>query len=183
MLSDMQSALTLDRLDLTLVRFQQLSWGEDWCLLMIRSTIIEKESPMRPRIPCSAALSSLGVPARKWATRADVLTQLEQGRALLAADPHTSVLQAASVATMSPEHFLRMFTVTYGMRPKQYLAKSRLENARIEVESTNDPIWKVAQKFGFQDSSAFCRAFRREFGVSPTQARKTNSQFQHTSGH
>ena len=121
----------------------------------------------------------MGVPARKWLTRAEVLLQLERGRSRLKEDPHSTVLEAALEGGMSTEHFIRMFSETYGIKPSKYLAKARLELARAELEKTGQPVWQIGLKFGFKDSSAFCRAFRREFGVSPQKARKEFSQFQH----
>lgn len=132
----------------------------------------------RPRIPCQAALGAIGVPAKRWSTRADLFDQLETGRVLLAEDLDTTVAEAALSAAMSPEHFVRVFQETYGCTPRSYAARARLETAKKLLVSGNLSVGDIAFQCGYGDNSAFSRAFRRAFGVTPGQYRKRSNSAQ-----
>lgn len=54
-----------------------------------------------------------------------------------------------------------------------YIRKLRLEacRARLADPSTRGTIGEIAERVGFDNPSQFSRAFRREFGLSPSEAR------------
>ncbi|MBL8065768.1 MAG: helix-turn-helix transcriptional regulator [Chthonomonadaceae bacterium] len=135
---------------------------------------------LRPRVPCPIALGAIGVPAKRWVTRTDLFVQLESGRQLLANDPLATIEVAAKASMMSREHFLRMFQEAFGQLPGAYQATHRMLRARQLLVESTDPIWKVGMQCGYSDASAFSRAFRREFGLTPKQSRKTKSQLLHS---
>jgi AraC family transcriptional regulator len=73
----------------------------------------------------------------------------------------------ARVAAMSPYHFLRTFHAVIGMTPYQFLLRTRLHRAAVDLRRSNAPISTVAFDAGFNDLSTFNRRFRRLMGASP----------------
>ncbi|HTW34469.1 MAG TPA: AraC family transcriptional regulator [Rhizomicrobium sp.] len=77
----------------------------------------------------------------------------------------------AREAGVSAFHFLRVFRVCVGMTPHQFVLRTRLQNAAVELRQTEKPISTVAFDAGFGDLSTFNRRFKRLMGVSPTEWR------------
>jgi AraC family transcriptional regulator len=84
--------------------------------------------------------------------------------------PHT-VAKLASMAKLSPYHFLRSFKATTGVTPHQWLLRARLRAAADRLTTTKTPVTDVALDVGFDDLSNFTRTFRAEFGRSPREYR------------
>ena len=77
-----------------------------------------------------------------------------------------SVEALAEQFYMSPYHFMRLFKAQTGSTVHAYIRQKRLMNAaRLLREGA--PAAKAAADSGFGDYSAFHRAFRESFGVSP----------------
>jgi AraC family transcriptional regulator len=74
----------------------------------------------------------------------------------------------AREAKLSPFHYLRTFENLTGTTPHQYILRTRLRAAAVRLTTTPAKIVDVALDAGFGDVSNFNRAFRAEFGVSPT---------------
>lgn len=66
-----------------------------------------------------------------------------------------------------------LFSKRMGISFYQYVLQRRLREARDRI-AQGVPIETAAAKVGFSDYSAFYRAFRREYGVSPRQYRRSN---------
>lgn len=60
-----------------------------------------------------------------------------------------------------------------GMGPYEYYLYLRLGEARRMLEQTDASVAVAAISCGFGSPSAFARAFRRHYGVNPSQARKS----------
>ncbi|MBM7773126.1 AraC-like DNA-binding protein [Actinokineospora baliensis] len=97
------------------------------------------------------------------------------GRALLAVHraperPWTVGSLAAAVG-MSRSAFSARFTELVGEPVMRYLAGWRLQQARLHLGETTEPLHAVARRFGYTSEAAFCRAFKREFDIAPGAAR------------
>ena len=79
---------------------------------------------------------------------------------------------AAREASLSPFHFLRLFSNVLGVTPHQYLLRSRLRHAARLLADDSRPITDVALDVGFNDVSNFVRTFHRAAGVSPRRFRQ-----------
>ncbi|HUO93722.1 MAG TPA: helix-turn-helix transcriptional regulator [Rhizomicrobium sp.] len=77
----------------------------------------------------------------------------------------------AREAGVSAFHFLRIFRDSVGMTPHQFLLRTRLQNAALELRQTVKPISTIAFDAGFGDLSTFNRRFKRLMGVSPSDWR------------
>jgi AraC-like DNA-binding protein len=78
----------------------------------------------------------------------------------------------AQEAGLSPYHFLRAFQSVTGITPHQYVRRARLRAAATRLTIEGAKVLDVALDSGFGDLSAFNRAFRWEFGVSPRAYRR-----------
>lgn len=84
------------------------------------------------------------------------------------------VAELARVAGMSRAHFTRTFTRATGLPPGEYVLGRRLEDAaRLLVQGARLPVKEVAILTGFADPNYFAKAFRRHYGLSPTEFRTT----------
>ena len=86
-------------------------------------------------------------------------------------DREPDLEQAASLANCSLFHFLRMFEVVTGMTAGDYSRRRRLSRAAIDLAAGGDKVIDVALRYGYDSPEAFARAFRRMFGITPSEAR------------
>ncbi|MBR1457332.1 MAG: helix-turn-helix transcriptional regulator, partial [Oscillospiraceae bacterium] len=82
-----------------------------------------------------------------------------------------SVDALAEQVYLSRYHFMRLFKAQTGSTVHAYVRQKRLlAAARLIREGT--PAAQAAAESGFADYSAFHRAFRASFGISPGQLKK-----------
>ena len=79
----------------------------------------------------------------------------------------------ARCAGYSRYHFSRVFKEWTGFAPAAYIQNLRLRHGAKLLSETSLLVKEVAAESGFPDCNYFCRAFRRSFGVSPAQFRKS----------
>ncbi len=75
----------------------------------------------------------------------------------------------AQTAHLSPSRFSEIFRRNTGCAPIQYMNKYRLEKARLVLAYSEMPIKQVADYFGFKSIHYFSRAFKKQFGRSPSE--------------
>jgi YesN/AraC family two-component response regulator len=78
----------------------------------------------------------------------------------------------ADTVKVSQEYLSTCFHRETGVTPSDYLERYRIKQAKRLLETTDQPITKVAMEVGFYDSSYFGRVFRREVGVTPLAYRR-----------
>jgi AraC family transcriptional regulator len=117
------------------------------------------------------------MPAARFGTRVELYKRLHRSRDFLDASLDTSVslADAASVACLSPHHFLRTFKKVFGETPHQYLGRKRMERAKLLVLSSDLPITRICYDLGFESLGSFSWLFRRNYGLSPRQMRDNAS--------
>ena len=82
-----------------------------------------------------------------------------------------SLSSVAKAAGASMFHFCTLFRQTTGLKFSDYVARSRIEDARSLLCDPRRRMCEVASEAGFQSMTAFNRAFRRVVGQSPTEYR------------
>jgi AraC-like DNA-binding protein len=82
-----------------------------------------------------------------------------------------TVQQMSDAACYSLFHFCRVFNTTTWFSPYDYAMRWRLSVAARELTTGSRSITDIALDYGFQSPDGFTRAFRRMFGVAPSQAR------------
>lgn len=84
-----------------------------------------------------------------------------------------SLEDLANHAHFSNFHFHRIFKKYATESLNQFITRFKLERAAIFISVNQTiPITEVALNYGYNDSSTFSKAFKRQFGFSPTQYRK-----------
>lgn len=78
----------------------------------------------------------------------------------------------AKQANISPSHFQRIFMILTDISVGEYLRRRRLTLAAQELSSTNSKIIDIAFKYGYDTPESFSKAFRKQHGVTPSEARK-----------
>jgi transcriptional regulator GlxA family with amidase domain len=87
-------------------------------------------------------------------------------------DAPLTVEHLAERAGMSSRHFTRAFVAETGTTPFKAVERLRIEVARQQVQSSLEPIERVAQSTGFRDPERMRRAFIRAFGQPPQSLRR-----------
>jgi AraC-like DNA-binding protein len=108
--------------------------------------------------------------ALRKSTRAELYRRCLIGRAYIDAVFETDIAlpDIARAAGLSRTHFLRSFTRCFGQTPYQALRRRRLERAAELLRSRLGSVTDVALAVGYNNFSAFARAFRAFHGVSPS---------------
>jgi len=79
--------------------------------------------------------------------------------------------RAAGLANCSSFHFMRMFEVVCGMGPSEYSRRRRLSRAAVDLAAGDEKVIEVALRYGYESPEAFAKAFKRLFGLTPSEAR------------
>lgn len=78
-----------------------------------------------------------------------------------------TVEQLADMAYLSQRQYLRVFRSIYGMSPKQYIIKCRLDHSCELIRNSSQTMTEIASVCGFSDKSSFSKLFHKEFGITP----------------
>jgi len=84
-----------------------------------------------------------------------------------------SLTEIADYSSVSEVHFSRSFKKETGIGFNEYLSIIRLRNAENLLKKSSSSISEIAFSCGFNDSNYFSLKFKKEYGVSPTEYRKT----------
>lgn len=99
-------------------------------------------------------------------------------------DPSLSVQTLAEQARVSEVYFRREFRRCFGVPPLQYLRNTRLEYARVLLNTGLYRICDVATRCGFNSISYFSNQFRAACGLTPGEyARAARQQTDNTDSH
>lgn len=86
--------------------------------------------------------------------------------------------QIAEQANSSVFHFQRTFAILTDCSVAEYLRRRRLTLAAQELSATDRKIIDIAYKYGYDTPESFSKAFRRQHGVTPSEARKNVGKLQ-----
>ena len=82
-----------------------------------------------------------------------------------------SAQHLAELAGVSIAHFRRLFQDAMGAPVHSYIVAARLEQARMLLASTSQPISRIAEDCGFSSQSHFTACFRAAHAATPAQYR------------
>jgi AraC-like DNA-binding protein len=77
----------------------------------------------------------------------------------------------AKLSGRSLASFKRDFQAHYHTSPKKWIHQQRLIHARMLLQAGNQNVSEVAYASGFENIPYFTRSFKKEFGVTPSEAR------------
>jgi AraC-like DNA-binding protein len=102
-----------------------------------------------------------------------IYQQIQEALDLIEKDLASGVTatEAARAAGMSLRSFHRYFPALTGYRYGDYSRKRRMSTALGRLESGEASILAIAIDTGYESHEAFTRAFKSEFGVTPSQFR------------
>jgi AraC-like DNA-binding protein/ligand-binding sensor protein len=105
--------------------------------------------------------------------KSDEPVVVSRARRFIAENKHSPITLAkvAQVSGASMFHFCKLFRATTGVKFTEYVARSRVEDARELLCNRRLRMCEVAYESGFQSLTAFHRAFQRILGQSPTEYR------------
>ncbi|WP_338000619.1 helix-turn-helix transcriptional regulator [Paenibacillus urinalis] len=69
-----------------------------------------------------------------------------------------------------------MFIYLTDISVGEYIRRRRLTLAAQELSRTDSKVINIALKYGYDTPEAFTKAFRRQHGITPSEARKPSSQ-------
>jgi AraC-like DNA-binding protein len=77
-------------------------------------------------------------------------------------------------ANFSKFHFIRLFKSIYGLTPKNYLIKTRIENAK-ELLAAGHTVLESGFMVGLESPTSFTGMFKKITGITPSSYQKQQS--------
>jgi AraC family transcriptional regulator len=142
----------------------ELARHDAWTALAVEGLALEvlaiaARTGLRPRAACPPP----------WLARVRDRVHDEGGSRLRVGD-------LAADAGVHPVHLARVFRAHYGTSIGAYARDTRLESARHVLLHTDRPLAAIAVDAGFTDQSHFTRLFRRTYGFTPADYRRTSQR-------
>lgn len=82
-----------------------------------------------------------------------------------------SVREMARHLHYSPDHFTRVFRAVCGESPREFLVRTRMEEAKQLISMSSFSIGRIADLLGYSDIYHFSKQFKEKMGVSPSRFR------------
>ena len=90
-------------------------------------------------------------------------------------DCHLKVDNLHRLCCISDTYFRKLFFSKFNLSPQEYVITERLSHAKTIIESTDyDSIAEVAELVGYKDPLYFSKAFKKIYGVSPSEINYLN---------
>ena len=83
-----------------------------------------------------------------------------------------SLSQVAKYIYLSDSYFAHSFKNKFGISPKSYILKVRIETAKELLENTDNKISDIAFSVGFSSQQRFNDIFKKQVGVTPLKHRQ-----------
>jgi AraC family transcriptional regulator len=83
------------------------------------------------------------------------------------------IQELARLLSLSASHFCRAFKSTFGVSPRDYVLRRRIEVAQGLMLTTSEPLSSIAVRCGMCDQPHFTRSFHRVVGETPYTWRRT----------
>lgn len=82
-------------------------------------------------------------------------------------DHPDAIGELVNLSGLPKRTFDRRFRAATGYSPLGYIQSLRIEEAKQLLETSNDPIERIAQLVGYEDTASFRRLFRKLVGMAP----------------
>lgn len=88
-------------------------------------------------------------------------------------DKRVTLSDVAKNVNFSEYHFHRLFSKYSSETLKQYITRIKMERSAIYLAVDSEvSIIEIAFKYGYNSSSSYNKAFKKKYGISPTEFRK-----------
>ncbi|MEC0372826.1 AraC family transcriptional regulator [Paenibacillus chibensis] len=84
--------------------------------------------------------------------------------------------QLAAISHFSKYHFSRIFSATVGMTPVAYVNRERVRKSVQLLAESHLTMLEISSRCGFDSISAFHAAFKKHYGMSPGEMRRSIGQ-------
>lgn len=85
--------------------------------------------------------------------------------------------RVAGVTSYSAYHFARIFNYIADMPLGEYIRRRKMSLAAIALQNGSERIVDIAVKYGYDSADSFARAFARQHGIMPSEARGSGVRF------
>jgi len=115
-----------------------------------------------------------GIQSVKLETRKELLRRVKIGKQFIDDNFLTinDVSEVAVASNLSEFHFFRSFKQAFSITTYQYILDKKLELAKRMLQDKNASVTTIASICNFPDLFTFSKAFKRRFGVAPSQFQK-----------
>src|SRR5262249_31284427 len=87
---------------------------------------------------------------------------------------HIAVYNLAKITGLSPFHFARAFKASFGVPPRQYQLRTRIEHAKKLLAEHGASVTEAGFRTGFAEPSSFSRAFKNIAHQSPSDYQRSH---------
>ena len=116
----------------------------------------------------------ISVKALKSSTQKELYLRIHRAKDYISScySENLTIQSLAEVACLNQHYFLREFKKIITTTPHQYLQKVRLAEAGRLLINTENSVGEVCNAVGFNDIASFCKLFKRNFLLTPSDFRK-----------
>ena len=82
-----------------------------------------------------------------------------------------TLVELADLIDLSPQYLCRLFKECLNIRPFEYLARKRVQQAKLLLLEGRWNINEIASMVGYNDCSYFCAVFKKHEMLSPAEFR------------
>ncbi|TMU50681.1 AraC family transcriptional regulator [Flagellimonas algicola] len=89
-------------------------------------------------------------------------------------DSKLSLCTVSEKAFFSPFHFHRIFKLMTGETLNEFITRRRIEKSVLAILHKKSSLSEISHMYGFGDNSAYTKAFKKYYGISPTEFKSQN---------
>jgi AraC-like DNA-binding protein len=139
------------------------------CLEVVHTSVVH-QLRIRAAIFEIMAIVAAAVGPHEEEARLDPWLRVQQ-RLDLTLDGNLRIADLARQMGLCTDHFIRKFKSRFGLSPKAYHMRARLQEAVRSLKGGGKSIKTVAYNLGFSDPTSFARRFKHCMGVTPSDLR------------
>ncbi len=84
-------------------------------------------------------------------------------------NPNLYTPMLAKMSGIGETYYRNIFLAVFGVAPTRYIQNYRIEKAKERLVSTSDSVDKIATSVGFANASYFCKVFKAQTGMTPSE--------------
>ena len=87
-----------------------------------------------------------------------------------------TLTELSNLIGLSPQYLCRLFKECLNLRPFEYLARKRIQQAKLLLLEDKRNVNEIAGEVGYNDCSYFCAVFKKHEMLSPAEFRNLNKK-------